>query len=87
MITPKEGAVILLSTSNQMPVNFVVNDDSGIDYIQIQCAALGIDEKVQLTGAPQSYTFNKTYTLPVTADNYVLTITAKINLRFLIQER
>ncbi|OCB75850.1 hypothetical protein B0A79_02915 [Flavobacterium piscis] len=77
MITPKEGAVILLSTSNQMPVNFVVNDDSGIDYIQIQCAALGIDEKVQLTGAPQSYTFNKTYTLPVTADNYVLTITAK----------
>jgi hypothetical protein len=77
MITPKEGAVILLSTSNLLPVNFVVNDDSGIDYIQIQCAALGIDEKVQLTGSPQSYTFNKTYTLPVTADNYVLTISAK----------
>ncbi|MDA6070108.1 hypothetical protein NJT12_10820 [Flavobacterium sp. AC] len=77
MITPKEGAVILLSTSNKMPVNFVVNDDSGIDYIQIQCAALGIDEKVQLTDAPQSYSFSKIYTLPVTADNYVLTITAK----------
>lgn len=77
MITPKEGAVILLSTSNLMPVNFVVNDDSGIDYVQVQCAALGIDDKVQLSGSPQTYTFNKTYTLPVTAANYVLTITAK----------
>lgn len=77
MITPKDGAVILLSTSNQMPVNFVVNDDSGIDYIEVKCAELGIDEKVQLSGAPQSYTFNKTYTLPVTAANYVLTITAR----------
>ena len=77
MITPKEGSVILLSTSNLMPLNFVVNDDSGIDFIQIQCAALGIDEKVQLTGSPQSYTFNKTYTLPVTAADYTLIITAK----------
>lgn len=77
MITPKEGAVILLSTSNLLPVNFIVNDDSGIDYIQVKCEALGIDETVQLTDAPQSYTFNKTYTLPLTADNYVLTITAK----------
>ena len=77
MITPKEGAVILLSTSNLMPVNFVVNDDSGIDNIQIKCEALGIDETIQLSGSPQSYTFNKTYTLPVTANNYVLTITAK----------
>ncbi|EJL62148.1 hypothetical protein [Flavobacterium sp. CF136] len=77
MLAPKDGAVILLSTSNLMPVNFVVNDDSGIDYIQIQCAALGIDETVQLQNSPQSYTFNKTYTLPVTAANYVLTITAK----------
>ncbi|MEO8237881.1 MAG: hypothetical protein ABI793_01665 [Flavobacterium sp.] len=77
MLTPKDGAVVLLSTSNQLPVNFVVNDDSGIDYIQIQCTALGIDETVQLQGAPQSYTFSKTYTLPVTAANYVLTITAK----------
>ncbi|OXG03933.1 hypothetical protein BC749_105278 [Flavobacterium araucananum] len=77
MITPKDGAVILLSTSNQMPVNFVVNDDSGIDYIEVKCAELGIDEKVQLSGAPQSYTFNKTYTLPVTAANYVLSITAR----------
>jgi len=77
MITPKEGAVILLSTSNLMPVNFVVNDDSGIDNIQIKCEALGIDETIQLSGSPQSYTFNKNYTLPVTANNYVLTITAK----------
>ncbi|WP_278021190.1 hypothetical protein [Flavobacterium ginsengisoli] len=77
MITPKEGAVILLSTSNEMPVNFVVNDDSGIDYIQVKCEALGIDEMIQLTDSPQSYTFNKTYTLPVTAADYVLTITAK----------
>jgi hypothetical protein len=77
MVTPKEGAVVLLSTSNQLPVNFVVNDDSGIDYIQVQCADLGIDETIQLNDAPQSYTFNKTYTLPVTAANYVLTITAK----------
>ncbi|RKR04729.1 hypothetical protein C8C83_4062 [Flavobacterium sp. 90] len=77
MITPKEGAVVLLSTSKEMPVNFVVNDDSGIDYIQVKCAELGIDEMVQLQGAPQSYTFNKTYTLPVTAANYVLTITAR----------
>jgi hypothetical protein len=77
MVTPKEGAVVLLSTSNQLPVNFVVNDDSGIDYIQVQCADLGIDETIQLNEAPQSYTFNKTYTLPVTAANYVLTITAK----------
>ena len=77
MITPKEGAVILLSTSNQMPVNFVVNDDSGIDYIEVKCAELGIDEMIQLADAPQSYTFNKTYTLPVNAANYVLTITAK----------
>lgn len=77
MITPKEGAVVLLSTSNQLPVNFIVNDDSGIDYIQVKCEALGINEMVQLTGAPQSYTFNKTYTLPVTAAQYVLTITAK----------
>jgi hypothetical protein len=60
-----------------MPVNFVVNDDSGIDYIQVKCEALGIDETIQLTDSPQSYTFNKTYTLPVTAANYVLTITAK----------
>lgn len=77
MLTPKDGAVVLLSTSNILPVNFVVNDDSGIDYIQIQCAALGIDETVQLQNAPQSYTFSKEYTLPVTAANYVLTITAK----------
>jgi len=77
MITPKEGAVVLLSSSNQLPVNFVVNDDSGIDYVQVKCAALGIDEMVQLTGAPQSYTFNKTYTLPVTAASYVLSITAR----------
>lgn len=77
MATPKEGAVILLSTSNEMPVNFTVNDDSGIDYVQVTCEALGINEMVQLTGSPQSYTFNKTYLLPVTADNYVLTITAK----------
>ncbi|MFL9832165.1 hypothetical protein ABS764_15035 [Flavobacterium sp. ST-87] len=77
MITPKEGAVILLSSSNQLPVNFVVNDDSGIDYVQVKCEALGIDEMVQLDGSPQSYTFNKTYTLPVTAAEYVLTITAK----------
>lgn len=77
MITPKEGAVILLSSSNQLPVNFVVNDDSGIDYVQVKCEALGIDEMVQLEGAPQSYTFNKTYTLPITAAEYVLTITAK----------
>ena len=77
MVTPKEGAVILLSTSNEMPVNFVVNDDSGIDYVQVKCEALGIDETIQLAGSPQSYTFNKTYTLPVTAANYVLTITAK----------
>lgn len=77
MITPKEGAVVLLSTSNELPVHFVVNDDSGIDYIQVQCADLGIDQTIQLDNAPQSYTFNKTYTLPVTAANYVLTITAK----------
>jgi hypothetical protein len=77
MITPKEGAVILLSTSNLMPVNFIVNDDSGIDFIQITCEALDINETIQLQDAPQSYTFNKTYTLPVTAANYVLTITAK----------
>lgn len=77
MITPKEGAVVLLSSSNQLPVNFVVNDDSGIDYIQVKCAALGIDETVQLTGSPQSYTFNKTYTLPINATQYVLSITAK----------
>jgi hypothetical protein len=77
MMTPKEGAVVLLSTSNEMPVNFVVNDDSGIDFIQVKCEALGIDEMVQLTDSPQSYTFNKTYTLPVTAANYVLTITAR----------
>lgn len=77
MITPKEGAVILLSSSNQLPVNFVVNDDSGIDYIQVKCEALGIDEMIALEGAPQSYTFNKTYTLPITAADYVLTITAK----------
>ncbi|PKB17997.1 hypothetical protein [Flavobacterium sp. 5] len=77
MITPKEGAVILLSTSNEMPVNFTVNDDSGIDFVQVKCAALGIDEMVQLTDSPQSYTFNKTYLLPVTAANYVLTITAR----------
>lgn len=77
MVSPKEGAVILLSTSNELPVNFVVNDDSGIDYINVKCEALGIDETIQLENAQQSYTFNKTYTLPVTADNYVLTITAK----------
>lgn len=77
MLSPNDGAVILLSTSNIMPVNFVVNDDSGIDYVQVQCAALGIDETVQLQGSPQTYTFSKEYTLPVTAANYVLTITAK----------
>nr|WP_315254705.1 Ig-like domain-containing protein [uncultured Flavobacterium sp.] len=77
MITPKEGAVVLLSTSNLMTVNFTVNDDSGIDFVEVKCDALEINEMVQLTGAPQSYTFNKTYTLPVTAANYVLTITAK----------
>ncbi|MFC5683055.1 hypothetical protein ACYE2N_03890 [Flavobacterium sp. MAHUQ-51] len=77
MITPKEGAVILLSSSTELPVNFVVNDDSGIDYIEVKCEALNIDELIQLTGSPQSYTFNKTYNLPVTAAQYVLTITAK----------
>jgi hypothetical protein len=76
MITPKEGAVILLSSSNLLPVNFVVNDESGIDFIHIQCAALEIDETIEVGGA-QSYTFNNTYTLPLVADNYVLTITAK----------
>ncbi|HQE33116.1 hypothetical protein C3L50_09365 [Flavobacterium alvei] len=77
MITPKEGAVILLSTSNQMPVNFTVNDNSGIDFVELKCDALGINELVQLQGAPQSYTFNKTFTLPVTAANYVLTINTR----------
>ncbi len=76
MISPKEGAVILLSTSNIMPVNFVVNDDSGIDYVQIKCDALHIDEIIKLEGSPQTYTFSKEYVLPVTAANYVLTITA-----------
>jgi len=77
MNTPKEGAVILLSTSNEMAVNFTVNDNSGIDFVQVQCAPLGINDIIQLTGAPQSYTFSKTYILPITAANYVLTITAK----------
>lgn len=77
MITPKEGAVVLLSSSNELPVNFVVNDDSGIDFIQVKCEALGIDELIELEGAPQSYTFNKTYTLPITAAEYVLTISAQ----------
>ncbi len=76
MMSPKEGAVILLSTSNIMPVNFVVNDDSGIDYVQIKCDALHIDETIKLEGSPQTYTFSKEYVLPLTAANYVLTITA-----------
>ncbi len=76
MMSPKEGAVILLSTSNIMPVNFVVNDDSGIDYVQIKCDALHIDETIKLEGSPQTYTFSKEYVLPLTAANYILTITA-----------
>lgn len=76
MMSPKEGAVILLSTSNIMPVNFVVNDDSGIDYVQVKCEALHIDETIKLEGSPQSYTFSKEYELPFTDENYVLTITA-----------
>lgn len=76
MMSPKEGAVILLSTSNIIPVNFVVNDDSGIDYIQIKCEALHIDETIHLEGSPQTYTFSKEYVLPLTAANYVLTINA-----------
>ncbi|WP_417941475.1 hypothetical protein [Flavobacterium sp. RS13.1] len=76
MMSPKEGAVILLSTSNIMPVNFVVNDDSGIDYVEVKCEALHIDETIHLEGSPQTYTFSKEYVLPLTAASYVLTITA-----------
>lgn len=77
MNTPKEGAIILVSSGSQMTVNFTVNDNSGIDFVQVECAALGINDVVQLTGAPQSYKFNKIYNLPVTSANYVLKITSK----------
>lgn len=74
---PKDGAVILVSSGSQMTVNFTVNDNSGIDFVQVECEALGINDLVELTGAPQSYTFNKAYTLPETSANYVLKITSK----------
>ena len=77
MNTPKEGAIILVSSGSQMTVNFTVNDNSGIDLVKVECAALGINDLIQLTGSPQSYTFNKSYTLPVTSANYVLIITTK----------
>ncbi len=77
MNTPKEGAIILVSSGSQMTINFTVNDNSGIDFVQVECAALGINDVVTLTGSPQSYTFNKIYNLPVTSENYVLKITAK----------
>jgi hypothetical protein len=75
--TPKEGSIILVSSGSQMNVNFTVNDNSGIDFVKVECTALGINDLIQLTGSPQSYTFNKSYTLPATSANYVLTITAK----------
>ena len=76
MESPKEGAVILLPSSNIMKVKFMVNDDSGIDFVRVTCAALLIDDLVQVNGA-QSYTYEKEYVLPRTDASYVLTITAK----------
>ena len=75
--TPKEGSIVLVSSGSQMNINFTVNDNSGIDFVKVECTALGINDLIQLTGSPQSYTFNKSYTLPVTSASYVLTITAK----------
>lgn len=75
--TPKDGAIILVTSGSQMTVNFTVNDNSGIDFVQVECAALGISDVVTLTGSPQSFTFNKIYNLPITSANYVLTITSK----------
>lgn len=77
MTTPKEGAIILVAAGSQMQVNFTVNDNSGIDFVKVECVALGINDLVQLSGSPQSYTFNKSYTLPITSANYVLTVTSK----------
>lgn len=76
MESPKEGAVILLPSSNIMKVKFTVNDDSGIDFVRVTCAALSIDDLVSVNGA-QSYTYQKDYTLPRTDASYVLSITAK----------
>nr|WP_315203350.1 hypothetical protein [uncultured Flavobacterium sp.] len=76
MDSPKEGAVILLPSSNIMKVKFMVNDDSGIDFVRVTCTALLIDDLVQVNGA-QSYTYEKDYALPRTDASYVLTITAK----------
>lgn len=76
MDSPKEGAVILLPSSNIMKVKFTVNDDSGIDFVHVTCAALSIDDIVTLNGV-SSYTYDKDYALPRTDASYVLTITAK----------
>jgi hypothetical protein len=76
MIAPKEGAVILLASSNILKVNFNVNDDSGIDFVHVTCPELSIDDMVAVNGA-QSFTYNKDYELPRTDGSYVLTITTK----------
>lgn len=76
MDSPKEGAVILLPSSNIMKVKFTVNDDSGIDFVRVTCAALSIDDMVSVNGA-QSYTYEKDFELPRNDASYVLTITAK----------
>ena len=76
MDSPKEGAVILLASSNIMKVKFTINDDSGIDFVHITCAALLIDDMVPVNGA-QSYTYEKDFELPRTDASYVLIIKAK----------
>ncbi|MBA4318854.1 MAG: hypothetical protein C0412_10675, partial [Flavobacterium sp.] len=76
MDSPKEGAVILLPSSNIMKVKFTVNDDSGIDFVHVTCAALSIDDMVSVNGA-QSYTYEKDFELPRNDASYVLTINAK----------
>lgn len=76
MDSPKEGAVILLPSSSIMKVKFTVNDDSGIDFVHLTCAALLIDDMVPVNGA-QSHTYEKDFELPRTDASYVLTITTK----------
>lgn len=78
IITPSEGAQIVVTTKKELMINFIINDDSKIDYFEVKCDALGIYDKVESVNTSQR-TYNKTFDLPSilpSKASYVVTITA-----------
>jgi hypothetical protein len=78
IITPSEGAQIVVTTKKELAINLMINDDSKIDYFEVKCDALGIYDKIESINTAQR-TYNKTFTLPSilpSKASYTITITA-----------